>query len=285
MKKPTKMCPEVAQSIRSTMFESGEDNQFSRVMQPIFTIMVVLGLQPFASSKRSSESKASILKRLYNRYFTFGFFFWLPLPFIGCRATFLSMKAYANTVQKYGFFDSTTVSIMQTWLLVQIGWIFAIYAFVFASRIVTMIGKFDEILLSPLALSHFRKVTYALSDHYAFSLAYSFIHLDALLGICLSAISLNDEARAIQCDLHDYVPESFEVYVLMGKFDRKASDSGWGFTMGRMFLLEKRKFVALFGAMLTFIALWSQFAQHENGCQSSNSTTSVNLIVELGLYF
>jgi hypothetical protein len=151
-------------NLHSPIFRDGQ-GLFSRVTKPMFVLMSILGLQPYKPRNSQidtsySENKDGIssLKTYIRQFVTIGFLFWLPWLILGFRATYMCLRAFLKTVQIYGFFDAATVSAMQTWLLVQNGWIFVTYSFICAPKFIKMIAQLDRIVLSEITLKTYRNM-------------------------------------------------------------------------------------------------------------------------------
>jgi hypothetical protein len=152
-------------NLHSTIFGDGQ-HQFSRIIKPLTILLTFLGLRPYSSRNSqvnisSAEKKECLrsLKTFFNQFVTYGFIFWLPWLLLGCRATFLSIESFINSMMQNGFFNPATVNAMQTWLIVQNGWIFVIYSFISARKFINLIRQLDQIVLSDFALKKFRIVT------------------------------------------------------------------------------------------------------------------------------
>uniref|UniRef100_A0A914VJA1 Uncharacterized protein n=1 Tax=Plectus sambesii TaxID=2011161 RepID=A0A914VJA1_9BILA len=72
---------------------------------------------------------------------------------------------------------------------------------------------------------------------------------------------MNEKSRALTAELHTILPHNPNIFIWVETFHRKISDVSWGLTLGKFFLMERTAFVGLISAMITFLALYGQFAQ------------------------
>uniref|UniRef100_A0A914XEN8 Uncharacterized protein n=1 Tax=Plectus sambesii TaxID=2011161 RepID=A0A914XEN8_9BILA len=70
------------------------------------------------------------------------------------------------------------------------------------------------------------------------------------------------------------VPHDANIHRWVFTFHRKSMATSWGLTIGKFFLLERSAFIGLMSAMITFLALYGQFAESDS---PKNGTSSIDI--------
>uniref|UniRef100_A0A914V2B3 Uncharacterized protein n=2 Tax=Plectus sambesii TaxID=2011161 RepID=A0A914V2B3_9BILA len=81
------------------------------------------------------------------------------------------------------------------------------------------------------------------------------------LGYTFFCTYLNEKSRGVEAYLHEILPHNGNIFRWVDTFHRKSADTGWGLTIGKFFLLERTAFIGLMSAVVTFLALYGQFAE------------------------
>uniref|UniRef100_A0A914XP44 Uncharacterized protein n=1 Tax=Plectus sambesii TaxID=2011161 RepID=A0A914XP44_9BILA len=102
-----------------------------------------------------------------------------------------------------------------------------------------------------------------------------FLMLFNFLGFNCLCTWLNDKSRAVGAILEEILPHNQTIFIWISTFQRKVSDTSWGLTFGTFFLMERTAFIGLISAMITFLALYSQFA---DSAPPSNSMSLEGLV-------
>jgi hypothetical protein len=160
------------------------NQHFSRLTRPIFFILTCIGLKPHIVPKESNNNddensikNVSGIRKFAQNLDVIGVLFWLPLPFLGINATRLNFQIALYFIKKYGFFHPASVNAMQTYLLVQMGLIFALSVFLYAPKFVVMIRHLDSISLSVKAQKDYQRMEIVASVLLTF-LSFSFIAIN-----------------------------------------------------------------------------------------------------------